>query len=111
MTHRNLTLAFAAGRLVFAAALAGAPRATTGTWLGNAADRPGGRVAVRGLVARDAILSAGVALAAARGSATRPWLAACVGSDLSDIAATLADRQGLPDKSAPATMAWPERPR
>ena len=35
----------------------------------------------------------------------RPWLAASVAGDLSDIAATVAGRRGLPDGAAPATLA------
>ena len=35
----------------------------------------------------------------------RPWLAASVAGDLSDIAATVGGRRGLPDGAAPATLA------
>ena len=34
----------------------------------------------------------------------RPWLAALVASDLADIGSTLADRDSLPEQSAPGTV-------
>ena len=102
MSSRTLTIGFAAARVAYAGAVIAAPRAAAGPWLGGAVEGGGGRVAARALVARDAIISAGVAVAARREAAVRPWLAACVASDLADIAATLADRDDLPDRPQPA---------
>ena len=102
---RKLTIGFAAGRIAYAAAGIAAPKQATGPWLGSAAERGGGRVATRALLARDALLSAGAAIAAAGDRSPRGWLAALVASDLSDIAATLADRGDLPKASAPGTVA------
>jgi hypothetical protein len=102
---RTLTIGFAAARVVYAGAVIAAPRAAAGPWLGGAVEGGGGRVAARALVARDAIISAGVAVAAQREAAVRPWLVACVASDLADIAATLADRDGLPARAATGTVA------
>jgi hypothetical protein len=104
-TIRKLAIGFGAGRVAFAAALAAAPRATTRRWLGAAAETPGGRVGIRGLAWRDGVTSTGVIVAAARGSAIRPWLAACVAGDCADIAATLRERERLPRGSGPGTVA------
>jgi hypothetical protein len=104
-TVGKLAVAFAAGRVAYAAALIVAPRRAGGPWLGDALERGGGRVAARALVARDALLALGLADAAVRGNSIRPWAAALVASDLTDIAATLADRDELPDQAAVGTVA------
>ena len=104
-TARKLAVGFAAARIAYSAALTVAPGRAAGPWLGSAVERGGGRVAARALVARDALISAGFGIAALRGTPARPWLAACVVSDLADIAATLADREHLPDGSAAGTVA------
>jgi hypothetical protein len=101
---QGLTLAFVAGRVAYAVAVIAAPKQAAGPWLGEAAERGGGRVGARGLVARDALIAIGLGVAARRGQPTRPWLATLVASDLSDIAATVADRANLPQHSAPATV-------
>ena len=101
---RWTAVAFAVGRLAFGAALVAAPGRTASGWLGDDSARPGTKVAVRGLGARDLALSAGV-LAAAPGGDLRPWLAACVGCDLSDIAATLAAGDALPERARIGTVA------
>ena len=71
----------------------------------EAVERGGGRVAARALVARDAVLSVGLAVAASRRAPMRPWLAALVASDLADIGSTLADRDNLPDRAPAGTVA------
>ena len=101
---RRLAIGFAAVRIGYAAALVVAPKQMGGPWLGDAAASGGGRVAARALVARDAFISAGAGLAALRGEPVNPWLTALVASDLTDIAATLADRHDLPERSAPGTV-------
>ncbi len=103
-TERRLTIGFAIGRIAYSAALIIAPGKAGGPWLGEAAERGGGRVAARALVARDALISAGLGFAAWRGEPMRPWLAALVASDLADIGSTLADRDHLPRHSAPGTV-------
>jgi len=101
---RKLTIGFSIARIAYAAALIAAPKQFGGPWLGEAVERGGGRVAARALVARDAVISAGLGAAAWRRGPARPWLAALVASDLADIAATLADRDVLPKRSAPGTV-------
>jgi hypothetical protein len=97
-------LGFAASRVAYAVAVAVAPSRAAGVWLGKEVESGGTRVAARALVARDAYLAVGLADAARRGGATRPWLAALIASDLSDIAATLADRKRLPKQAGPGTV-------
>ena len=84
------------GRLAIGLALVAAPAQTSKGWLGDVADTDGGKVAVRALGARDALLgfmalhvaSADDPLVAAR------WSAAIALCDLVDGAATTAARGG-----------------
>jgi hypothetical protein len=93
-------------RVAYGAALVAAPRPLTMRWLGPGATQyPGGCVALRALGAREALLHAGALAALWRGEPLRPWLAASVGGDLSDIASTASVRGSLPDGSASATVA------
>ncbi len=98
-------LALAASRVAYAAAVIAAPGPAAGPWLGKEVEVGGTRVAARALVARDALIGIGLGAAALHDAPTRPWLAALVASDLSDIAATLADREHLPSRAAIGTVA------
>jgi hypothetical protein len=104
-TQENVAIGFGASRIAYALALIAAPARAGGPWLGAATESGGGRVAARALAIRDGALGAGVALAAMHGGNTRPWLAACVASDLVDMTATWAERRALPERSGPATVA------
>lgn len=97
-------IGFAIGRVAYAVAVVAAPGPAASPWLGKEVESGGTRVAARALVARDAFLAIGLADAARRGGATRPWLAALIASDLSDIAATLVDRKNLPKQAGPGTV-------
>jgi hypothetical protein len=104
MTHRRLVIGYAALRIAYAVGLLAAPGRVARPWLGDDAGAAGGTVALRGLGARDLLLSAGALAAAASGSSARPWLAACAASDAVDLTATLvADGAGLPARSKPGT--------
>jgi hypothetical protein len=92
-------------RVVYGAALIAAPERLTRKWLGDAAERAGGRVALRALGAREVLLHSGALRAVLVGDSALPWLAASFGGDLTDIASTVAERDGLPDGSAQATAA------
>jgi hypothetical protein len=93
-------------RVAYGAALAAAPRRVTVRWLGPGATQyPGGRVGLRALGAREALLHAGALAALWRGEPVRPWLLASIGGDLGDIALTTSARSSLPEGSAPATVA------
>ena len=92
-------------RIAYGAALVAAPERVTKRWLGPGIRAPAATVGARGLGAREVALhSAGLA-AALTGGPVRPWLAASVAGDVSDIAATAAARAGLPDGAAGATLA------
>ena len=102
---RLLAVSVLALRVAYGVALIAAPARLTRRWLGPAVDHDPTRVALRGLGAREVLLHAGGLVATLRGDAVRPWLAASVAGDVSDIAATAAGRRGLPDGAAPATLA------
>jgi hypothetical protein len=102
---RLLAVAVLALRIAYGVALIAAPARLTRRWLGPAVEHDPTRVALRGLGAREVLLHAGGLVATLRGGAVRPWLAASVAGDVSDIAATTAGRSGLPDGAAPATLA------
>jgi hypothetical protein len=90
-------------RIAYGAALIAAPKWLTRKWLGDTAERAGGRVALRALGAREVLLHTGALRASLGGNCALPWLAASFGGDLADIASTVAERDGLPDGSARAT--------
>ena len=92
-------MAYGLGLLVAPAKVAG------GRWLGPGAGQPAAQVGLRGLGAREVAVH-GIALTALlRGAPVRPWLAASIAGDLSDIASTAISREGLPEGSTPATAA------
>jgi hypothetical protein len=90
-------------RIAYGAALIATPERLTRRWLGDTAERAGGRVALRALGAREVLLHSGALRAVLQGGSALPWLAASFGGDLSDIASTVAERDGLPAGSARAT--------
>jgi hypothetical protein len=100
---RTAAFAVLGARIAYGAVLAVAPASVTRRWLGPAVDHPPTQVALRALGVREILLHAGAVAAAARGGPLRPWLAASMAGDLSDVAATFAGRSGLPPGSPPAT--------
>ena len=92
-------------RIAYGAALIAAPERLARSWLGPDARRPPTQVPLRGLGMREVVLHAGGLVAAVGGRDVRPWLAASIAGDLTDIAATFAGRGGLPHRAAPATAA------
>jgi hypothetical protein len=103
-TSRQATMALAAARIAYGAALALAPARTTRAWLGGDVEQAGTKVALRALGAREIVLHSGALAAAAGGRPVRPWLAASIGGDCADVAATFAGRAGLPDGAAVKTL-------
>jgi hypothetical protein len=95
----------AALRIAYGAALAVAPARTTRSWLGEDGERPAAGVAVRALGAREIVLHAGAVAAALTGAPVRPWFAASIGGDCSDVAATFGARSHLPGGAAVKTLA------
>lgn len=95
--------AFAAARAGFGAALVARPERVGRGWLGEVAGQPAAQVAIRGIGARDLALSGGALAALARGAGVRPWLLAAVGTDLVDVGAAVAARDGLPPRALAGT--------
>ena len=89
-------------RIGYGAILVADPAKLTKRWLG-ALDDPA-EVALRGLGAREVVLHAMALVSALRGGPVRPFLAASMAGDVTDIAATVASRRGLPKLAAPATI-------
>jgi hypothetical protein len=102
---RKLTVAFAAGRGLFGAALIAAPARLGTSWVGPDAERPPVHALIRGLGARDVALAAGTILAAARGAPLRPWLVPTAGCDIADLGATLAAGGAVPRRARLGTVA------
>ncbi len=100
---RAATCAVLGLRIAYGAALLGAPARLSQRWLGDDAQREGAQVALRGLGAREVIFHGGALAASLRGRPLRPWLLGSIAGDLSDIAATVAARRGLPRQSPVAT--------
>ena len=91
--------------MAYGVALVAAPGPLTRRWLGPPADQKATQVLARALGAREALLHTGALISAARGGPVRPWLAASIAGDLTDIASTLAARDGVPSESPKATVA------
>ena len=103
---QTLVIAFAAGRGAFGVALYAAPERVAAGWLGSDAERHPTQIAIRALGARDVALAAGTVVAARSGKGLRGWLGAAMGSDISDIVATLiADGDRLPRNARWGTVA------
>jgi hypothetical protein len=105
MPLRAATLALLGLRVAYGAGLIAAPERLARRWLGPAAGAPPTQVPVRGLGAREIVVHAAAIAAVLRGAPVRPFLAASAAGDVADILATVAGRRGLPDGSAPATLA------
>ncbi len=101
---RKFAVAVLGLRALYGAALVAAPGRLTRTWLGPSGTTGPTQVGVRGLGARETLLHVGALAAALRGTPLRPWLAASVLGDATDIASTLAARAELPDGSPLATV-------
>jgi hypothetical protein len=92
-------------RISYGVALVLAPRRLARGWLGPAADGAPVQVALRGLGVREAILHTGALLALTRGAPLRPWFAASIVGDVSDVISTAVERRRLPQGSSSATLA------
>lgn len=92
-------------RVCYGVALLAAPRRVALRWLGEDVTRAPAQVALRALGTREVVLHSGALLAVRRDAALRPWLAASVAGDLTDVIATAAERRRLPAGSPLATLA------
>jgi hypothetical protein len=103
MDPRTLARAQALGRIAFGAGLVLAPAAVAGAWVGEPADRPGGRVLAIAMGARDLAIGVGTFRAVGRGGASS-WLRAGMLADAADLVATLRSRDDIPAPAVPATV-------
>ncbi len=101
---RALAIGVLGLRVAYGAALAAAPTPLAERWLGPAAGAGPTKVPLRGLGARELIFHTGALAALLSGAPVRPWLGGSIAGDLADIAATIAEREQLPDGSATATL-------
>ena len=92
-------------RVAYGVALIVVPARLTRRWLGPAAASRATQVPLRGIGGREVAVHGAAMIAALTGAPVRPWLAASIAGDLSDIAATAAARADLPGGSAGATLA------
>ena len=92
-------------RVSYGVALVAAPRRLALRWLGEAANDAPVQVPLRGLGTREAALHTGALLALRRRAALRPWLAASIAGDLTDVIAAAAGRRRLPASSPLAALA------
>jgi hypothetical protein len=98
----KLTTLFAVGRIAAGAALIASPDRLAARWLGDDAARPGPRLAIRALGARDIALGAGVLATLGDDRQLRRWVAASAGCDLADAMSALA----TPSSALPANARW-----
>ena len=91
-------------RIAYGAGLVAFPARLTQRWLGPTGYSGPTQVGVRGLGVREVVLHAGALLAALRGAALRPWLAASAAGDVTDIVSTAAAREELPEGSPLTTL-------
>lgn len=96
MDPRALARGLATARLALGLAMFVAPSRAVGAWLGEDAQRPGAKAAIRGLGARDVALAVG-ALVALRddGAGASRWLEAGVLADGGDVTASLLAGEGV----------------
>jgi hypothetical protein len=103
-SRKGIASAVLVSRVAYGAGLVAVPARLSRRWLGPAAERPPTQVGVRGLGAREVLLHAGALATVRRGGDVRPWFAASVAGDLTDITATALARRGLPDESPRLTL-------
>ena len=100
---RTAALAVLGLRAVYGVALVAAPERLARRWLGPSAATAPTQVPLRALGVREALIHAGAIAAVLSDRPVRPYLAASIAGDLSDITATIAGRRGLPGESPVAT--------
>ena len=105
MTARTLAGLQAAGRVLLGGGIAAAPSLLAGGWVGDVADKPGGRVLATGLGGRDVALALGTFAALRDGRDARRWVLAGMVADTADLVATLRARDSLSPVAVPVVAA------
>ncbi|MFZ0089517.1 MAG: hypothetical protein WAL63_08425 [Solirubrobacteraceae bacterium] len=101
---RRAAVAVLGLRVAYGVGLIVAPTRLAGRWLGQDARHAPTQVPLRALGAREIVLHVGALVAALGDRPLRPWLLASVAGDLTDVTATFAGRDELPDESGVATL-------
>ena len=83
-------------RTAYGAVMIATPGRIGAPWLGRPAPTAASDVPLRGIGGRELALHLAGAAAILTGAPTRPWLAASLGGDLTDIASTFRSRRDLP---------------
>ena len=96
MTPRDQARALNIARTAFGVSLFLAPTLVGRPWIGDDAERPGTKAALRSMGVRDAALGIGVLFALSRDAPVRGWLEAGVLSDAGDAIASLLGWRRLP---------------
>ncbi|WCB94712.1 hypothetical protein DSM104299_03451 [Baekduia alba] len=100
---RGAALAVLGLRVAYGVGLVAAPERLARRWLGPSAATGPTQVPLRALGVRETAIHAGAIAATLRGEAVRPYLAASIVGDLSDIVATTVARRELPGEAPVAT--------
>ncbi len=104
LNARSATVVVMSLRIGYGVGLVAVPAKLAERWLGSAALAAPTQVPLRGMGTREVVLHAAVLLAAIRGGPLRPWLAASIAGDLTDVIATAVGREELPAGAALATL-------
>lgn len=98
------TAAVLALRVAYGLSLLAAPERLTRRWLGRSVKRGPTQVPLRALGMREVGIHVGALHALFTDRELTPWLLASLGGDLTDIAATVASSEQLPDGAPVATL-------
>src|SRR5437762_12085549 len=99
MNPRELARQISIGRMAFGVACMLAPGWAGRMWIGPDASRPGTKLFIRALGARDFALGLGTILAMRHDRPTRGWLEACGLADAADALATVVAGEHIPPAS------------
>ncbi len=105
MDERQLARTLAAVRVVIGAVLLAAPGAAGRRWIGDVADDPRVKLAIRGLGARDLALGAGALRALEHGEPVEGWVRLAAVGDLADALSAVLGARRLGVLRATATVA------
>jgi hypothetical protein len=101
---RTAVLAAYGVRLAYGSAMLAAPGRVGTKWLGRPSPTAASDVPLRGIGGREIALHAAGLLAIGRGAPTRPWLLASLGGDVTDIVASVVQRDQLPEGGLRAVL-------
>jgi hypothetical protein len=92
-------------RIVIGGGLIVAPQLATPMWIGRRGLTPAARLLTRALGARDMAIGIGVLGGLRSDADLRPWLAAGMLADATDLVATIVEREDVPNTALPLVVA------